>query len=147
MRIVDALRDRSRLAEVLDPSSPRLVAGSPDEQKEARLLWHRHRFISRVVNSDRVEIPRLELVFLKRGIIEHEPTGDWYRAIGGDPEFLPNAEWYFVTEGGDPVMLERASPSGRAEFEQLRAERDERRAERDAARTEHWKNLKADVAR
>ena len=123
------LKDIRKTQELLDPSSSRFVTGTAEEQEEARREWRRHMLIREVVRSDRVEIPRAELVSRRFGILEHESTGSYDRAVGGDPQFLRHAEWYFVTEAGDVLLLERPSsgPQSRQELEQLEADREARR--------------------
>jgi len=93
---------------MLGPSSPRLVTGTPTEQERARREWHRHQRIRQIVNSDKVEIPRSELVF-DRFWIEHEPSGDFFRAFDGDPQFADDVPAYYVNALGRPGHV-AASP-------------------------------------
>lgn len=117
---------------VVDLNDPRLVTGSPEAQKEAREELRRHTFARKVMGSGRVEIPRAELDFQRFGIIEHvaSPHGDYYRATGGDPDYLPNATAYYFAADGQPVLLAPVaeSPRSRAERERIEQEREARRA-------------------
>ncbi len=141
MRLVDELKDRRRLEELLDPNAHRLKLGTPGEREQARSEWRRHKRIARIVNSERDEIPRSDLTFIRHGLLEHEPTGRWFRKWNGDPDFADGIPAYYVTESGDPVLLEPAG--SRQEFEQKRAEREARRVAQEAARRERWKRIKA----
>jgi hypothetical protein len=133
MKIVAALKDRAELARVLDPNHPRLVTGTPEEQAQARRQWMRQRFISQVVNSDLREIPRSELAFKKRGIIEHvaSPDGDWYVPVRGNVDLMyaNDAIAYYVTASEDVVVLERAPGrvTSRRAYEEHLAEQEARR--------------------
>ena len=78
-----------------------------------------------------MRVPAGELEFRPRGIIEHvaSPDGNWYRVVGGDPDYMPGVNWYYVTADGDPVPLERApgTVASRREYEEYQAAREARR--------------------
>jgi hypothetical protein len=127
VRIVGALKDRATLQAVLDPTNPKLVTGTPEEQDQARREWKRHERIRQIVTSAKTEIPRSEVVF-ERFWIEHEPSGDFYCPFAGDPEFADDVPAYYVAASGEPIMLQRThNPANRAELEQSRRAREERR--------------------
>ena len=65
---------------------------------------------------------------------EHTPTGDHFRAWGGDPAYSTGIDFFYVDESGFPVLLEKVS--SRKERERRQARRAERQASLDAFRQE-----------
>ena len=117
---------------ISDPNHPALVEGTPEGQRQAKEEWRRAQHTHAVVNSDRTEIPRKELVNAHAGLLEHEPSGEWWRVWGGDPVWAgDDVAAYFIAADGFAVLLERAG--SRHEADQYRASRDARRAAQQAA--------------
>ena len=145
MKIVHALRPRNTL--IVDPNDPRLVTGTPDEQRQARREYERAR-IARHIIATKEELPLSELDFEALGgrLIEHVASrdGDFYRMFGGDPGHAgDDVTTYFINAAGDPVMLQRATnPSSRTELEQKQAAKAQRRAEREAEAKERRRQLR-----
>ena len=115
---------------MLDPTDPRYVTGSPEDQKRARADWHRQRYIAQVMGSD-LEIPRADIAPLRFGVVEDTRTGTFYRRRRDQ---LPDLDYtsataYYVDAAGSPVLLERPStgPTNRSELEAQQAEREARR--------------------
>jgi hypothetical protein len=128
---------------VTDPSDHRLFSGTIEDQKQARLEYARHSRIRRIVNSGRDEIPRNELTPIRHGMLEHEPTGNWYRPFGGDVDFglAAGVSAYFMTETGEPVLLENAG--SREEFAKKLAAKEARRAALEDERRARWARIRA----
>jgi hypothetical protein len=126
--LVATMRSKINATRLLDPNDPKYVTGSQEEQKQAREDWRRAMRVRKVVASDRTEIPRAKLKQGPFGLLEHD-DGTYYRPVGGDPDHLPDAHHYYVTENGDIVLLEppASGPKTRAELEQQQRDRDERR--------------------
>ena len=114
---------------VTDPADHRLFSGTIESQREARREYARHSRIRRIVNSGRDEIPRNELAPIRHGMLEHEPTGNWYRPFIGDVDFglAAHVTAYYMTET-DAVLLEPAG--SRQEFADKLAAKEARKAAR-----------------
>lgn len=135
MRIVDALRSREQLADILDPNHPRLRSGTPEEMRQA-LREHQAAKLEQAIIALKEELPRSELDFSGRHWIEHVPTGRFFTTFGGDPAYSPGVDHFYFTESGHPLMLEPADPPSRAELERRQAAKEQRRLDREAAAKE-----------
>ena len=109
----------------------------------------RRRFNAAVMASDLTEIPRKELAWHRRGIVEHVASadGDWYTAdsTGTHPAYVPGAKHYYFDAHGQVVLLKPAPGrvTSRRAFEEHQAARERRRQEREAAAKQRREQLKA----
>jgi hypothetical protein len=114
----------------IDPSDPRFVTGTAQEQQQARAEYRRQLAIAIAMWSGLPEIPSSDLKLLRFGLIEDLASGNFYFAVGGevDPKHS-SAVGFYLTAAGDPVYLERPArpPQNRAELEQQQAEREQRK--------------------
>jgi len=140
MRVFNAL---------LGPNQQALASSTLEHQAQTQREQLRRNFIAAVVNSDRTELPRNELLFHKRGIIEYVATadGDWYTAAGStgnDPAYLPDAKHYYVTASGDVVLLQPAPGrvTSRRKLEEHRAAREQRRQDQQDAAKARYQQLR-----
>jgi hypothetical protein len=138
-----------RLVTPIDVNHAQLIPGTPEEQEQARREWQQHKRTAAIVNNPKLtEIPRSELTF-GRYWIEHSASadGDYYRAFGGDPEYVgDDVRAYYVNDAGTPCLLQRASnPSSRAELERIRETREQRNAANEAAAKERRARIRAGV--
>jgi hypothetical protein len=143
--VIDIFKDRTRLAEALDPNSHRLVTGTPNEMQQAR-LEHQRALHAQGIIRRWDEIPRSRLVF-GRYWIEDTQTGNFYKEFGGDPGYAQSVVAHYVRSDGTPVMLEPADPPSRAELERRQARKEQRRLEREAESKERRRQLNAVAGR
>ena len=93
----------------------------------------------RIMASGWEELSRSDLDFEALGgrVIEHLPTGRFFRLFFGDPTYVgTDVSAFFVTAEGDATLLQRASLASRDELAEKRAKRDARRAARETAAKE-----------
>jgi hypothetical protein len=127
------------IAEVRDPTSPVLAAGTQEEQRRARLEWRRERD-ARGIRERWEEIPSDRLVF-SRYWIEDTETGNLYREFGGDPGYAESVVAFYERDGW-PVMLQPADPPSLDELERRQAAKAERRRDRAAAAKARYDELR-----
>jgi hypothetical protein len=135
-------------APIVDPNDPRLIVGTPDDQRRARREFERQR-VTRAIVATKTEIPRAELNFEALGgrVIEHVASrdGDFYFVFSGDPSYVGHdVRSYFVNVAGDPVLLQRAhNPSSRADVERMLEAREQRKAAKEAAARQRRAQIRA----
>ena len=85
MRIVDALRDESRLAKILDPANPLLITGTTEDQRQARREWQRAR-AAYAITRDHGGNPPIG-TRVRAALDRAQADGNFLRPFGGDPTF------------------------------------------------------------
>ena len=127
-----------------NPNDPRLVTGTPDQQRRARREWEAARAAHAII-STKEEIPRSQLVFSKYWIEDEQ--GNFFREFGGDPAYAYTVRFFYFNPDGMPIMLEPADPPNRAELERRQARKEQRRIEREAAAKQRRAEMKAAAGR
>ena len=124
MRTTDAARDLAR------PRSPKVVTGSPEDRRQARDEWHRHRYTAEVMRST---WRRSRAQTSSRCGSGWSRTRDGHRSASAarrpDRLRFTNAVAYFVDAAASPsCSSDRARTANRAELERKQAEREQREA-------------------
>jgi hypothetical protein len=129
---VSAIGDTLRhIAKVRGPNDPRLVPGTPAEQRQARAEWRRERDAQGIVAKwDEIPAERLSH---SRYWIEDTTTGNLYRPVYGDPAFCDGVCAYYRREDGSPVMLEPNNPPSLSAIAERQAAQERRRVDKAAA--------------
>lgn len=112
-------------------SDQELVEGGEAAQRRAQAELRREQRLHVAMTSGWPELRRSDLEPAHLGLLEHEPTGDFYAVTRGEQfgENYDTAAAFYIDPAGDAVFLERpaSGAKSRAELEQAQARRAERR--------------------
>ena len=96
-----------------------LVEGGPDAERRARDDLRREQRVRIAMQSGKPELARSDLVPAHLGLLEHEPTGDFYSPSSAEQtgEQYDSFEAFIVERSGDVTFLERPASGAKSRAE------------------------------